>query len=195
MAYSPTTWNTNDVITKDKLNKIEQGVKTATRLSGTDIDADKDWNEKSISNANVVECVRVAPDVVLSATFTEVPVLLTLSVTKISHGPSVVSAVKTFHKIFGTGHVTVALRAGAVEASYHTTNTYRLYKNGAVVWSAAKTSGESYSIPAVDETITLDIMSGDQIYTEIVPGSFNPVTLTAEFSAAVSLPLTEGLIT
>ena len=32
MAYSPTTWNTNDVITKDKLNKIEQGVKTATRL-------------------------------------------------------------------------------------------------------------------------------------------------------------------
>jgi hypothetical protein len=43
MAYSPTTWNTNDVITKDKLNKIEQGVKTATRLSGTDIDADKDW--------------------------------------------------------------------------------------------------------------------------------------------------------
>jgi hypothetical protein len=50
MAYNPTTWNTNDVITKDKLNKIEQGVKTATRLSGTDIDADKDWNGKSITN-------------------------------------------------------------------------------------------------------------------------------------------------
>jgi hypothetical protein len=50
VAYSPTTWNTNDVITKDKLNKIEQGVKTATRLSGTDIDADKNWNGKSITN-------------------------------------------------------------------------------------------------------------------------------------------------
>jgi hypothetical protein len=50
MAYSPTTWNTNDVITKDKLNKIEQGVKTATRLSGTDIDTDKDWNGKNITN-------------------------------------------------------------------------------------------------------------------------------------------------
>jgi hypothetical protein len=50
VAYSPTTWNTNDVITKDKLNKIEQGVKTATRLSGTDIDADKDWGGKSITN-------------------------------------------------------------------------------------------------------------------------------------------------
>ena len=50
MAYSPTTWNTNDVITKDKLNKIEQGVKTGTLLSGTDIDADKDWNGKNITN-------------------------------------------------------------------------------------------------------------------------------------------------
>ena len=50
MAYSPTTWNTNDVITKDRLNKIEQGVKTGTLLSGTDIDTDKDWNNKAITN-------------------------------------------------------------------------------------------------------------------------------------------------
>ncbi len=50
MVYSPTTWNTNDVITKDKLNKIEQGVKTGTLLSGTDIDADKNWNGKNITN-------------------------------------------------------------------------------------------------------------------------------------------------
>ena len=55
MAYSPTTWNTNDVITKDKLNKIEQGVKTATRLSGTDIDADKDWGGKNITNVGSID--------------------------------------------------------------------------------------------------------------------------------------------
>ena len=54
VAYSPTTWNTNDVITKDKLNKIEQGVKTATLLSGTDIDADKDWNGKNITNVGII---------------------------------------------------------------------------------------------------------------------------------------------
>ena len=54
MAYSPTTWNTNDVITKDKLNKIEQGVKTATRLSGTDIDTDKDWGGKAIANVGAI---------------------------------------------------------------------------------------------------------------------------------------------
>jgi hypothetical protein len=55
MAYSPTTWNTNDVITKDKLNKIEQGVKTATRLSGTDIDTDKDWGGKNITNVGQLQ--------------------------------------------------------------------------------------------------------------------------------------------
>jgi oligoribonuclease (3'-5' exoribonuclease) len=60
MAYSPTTWNTNDVITKDKLNKIEQGVKTATRLSGTDIDADKDWNGKNITNSDPARAVRAS---------------------------------------------------------------------------------------------------------------------------------------
>lgn len=54
MAYSPTTWNTNDVITKDKLNKIEQGVKTGTLLSGTDIDADKNWNGKNITNVGII---------------------------------------------------------------------------------------------------------------------------------------------
>ena len=62
MVYSPTTWNTNDVITKDKLNKIEQGVKTATRLSGTDIDADKDWNGKNITNLGYIEATRIRPE-------------------------------------------------------------------------------------------------------------------------------------
>ena len=54
MVYSPTAWETNDVITKNKLNKIEQGVKTGTLLSGTDIDVDKDWNGKSINNVNKI---------------------------------------------------------------------------------------------------------------------------------------------
>ena len=29
MAYTETTWNDNDVITKEKMNKLEAGVKTA----------------------------------------------------------------------------------------------------------------------------------------------------------------------
>ena len=54
MAYNPTTWGSNDVITKDKLNKIEQGINTASKLSGTDIDTDKDWGGKSINNVNML---------------------------------------------------------------------------------------------------------------------------------------------
>ena len=55
VAYSPTTWNTNDVITKDKLNKIEQGINTASKLSGTDIDTDKDWGGKNITNVGSLQ--------------------------------------------------------------------------------------------------------------------------------------------
>ena len=55
MAYAPTTWDANDVITKDKLNKIEQGINTASKLSGTDIDTDKDWNGKSITNVGTLQ--------------------------------------------------------------------------------------------------------------------------------------------
>jgi len=54
MAYAPTTWDANDVITKDKLNKIEQGINTASKLSGTDIDTDKDWGGKNITNVGII---------------------------------------------------------------------------------------------------------------------------------------------
>ncbi len=55
MVYNPTTWGSNDVITKDRLNKIEQGINTASKLSGTDIDADKNWGGKSITNVGQLQ--------------------------------------------------------------------------------------------------------------------------------------------
>ena len=55
MAYNPTTWGSNDVITKDRLNKIEQGINTASKLSGTDIDTDKDWGGKNINNIGTLQ--------------------------------------------------------------------------------------------------------------------------------------------
>ena len=61
MAYAPTTWDANDVITKDKLNKIEQGINTASKLSGTDIDTDKDWGGKNISNMKSLTLTEAAP--------------------------------------------------------------------------------------------------------------------------------------
>ncbi len=55
MAYNPTTWGSNDVITKDRLNKIEQGINTASKLSGTDINTDKNWGGKNITNVGAIE--------------------------------------------------------------------------------------------------------------------------------------------
>ena len=63
VAYSPTTWNTNDVITKDRLNKIEQGINTASKLSGTDIDTDKDWGGKSITNIGTIEATQIGTNI------------------------------------------------------------------------------------------------------------------------------------
>jgi len=68
MAYNPTTWGSNDVITKDRLNKIEQGVKTGTLLSGTDIDADKNWNGKNITNVGQLQANSVT-----TTTYTLIP--------------------------------------------------------------------------------------------------------------------------
>jgi len=53
MVYTPHTWN-NEVITDAKLNAIEQGVRAGTLLSGTDIDADKNWNGKNITNVGII---------------------------------------------------------------------------------------------------------------------------------------------
>ena len=50
MVYPKKTWIGNEVITTAALNNIENGVETASKLSGTDIDVDKDWNGKAISN-------------------------------------------------------------------------------------------------------------------------------------------------
>jgi len=51
MAYNPTTWGSNDVITKEPAEQEwSKGVVSASKLSGTDIDTDKDWNGKNITN-------------------------------------------------------------------------------------------------------------------------------------------------
>ena len=59
MVYTPHTWN-NEVITDAKLNAIEQGVRAGTLLSGTDIDADKDWNGKSVTNMKALTLTSAA---------------------------------------------------------------------------------------------------------------------------------------
>ena len=64
MAYNPTTWGSNDVITKDRLNKMEQGIVSASKLSVTDIDTDKDWNGKNITNVGSVYAGKVSAKII-----------------------------------------------------------------------------------------------------------------------------------
>jgi hypothetical protein len=54
MAYTPRTWN-NEVITDAKLNALENGLAAASKLSGTDIDVNKDWDGRAITNAGVIQ--------------------------------------------------------------------------------------------------------------------------------------------
>ena len=60
MAYTPHTWN-NEVITDAKLNALENGLAAASKLSGTDIDVNKDWQGKAIINLDHIETIRILP--------------------------------------------------------------------------------------------------------------------------------------
>ena len=166
-------------------------------ISDIAIDADKNWNGKNITNAGTISCNIIAPNVVLEAMPEHPEHSKTLFKLQIYSGDNqyatVTSPVKTFNRISGTGQITMVINASRTEADYHTTNTYRLYKNGVVIWSASPSSGESYNIPAVSETLTVDVKTGDQLYIEMVPSRL-ATTMTATASAAISIPLQDGII-
>ena len=146
MAYSPTTWNTNDVITKDKLNKIEQGINTASKLSGTDIDTDKDWNGKSITNMG-----KISPISWLTVLGGD-PLLISKS-----HGSS---TTVTFAQIeAGHGNVKVIVKGAGVNGVYGT-RVFKILKNGIEIWSGSQSSywgGEDYYFPGYTATAFEDL--------------------------------------
>ena len=151
VAYSPTTWNTNDVITKDKLNKIEQGIVSASKLSGTDIDTDKNWNGKNITNLG-----KISPISWLTILGGD-PLLITKTHTS--------STTVTFAQIeAGHGNVKVIVKgAGANESG---TRTFKILKNGSQIWTMSQGSvwgGDDYYFPAFTTTAfeDLSIASGD----------------------------------
>lgn len=200
MAYNPTTWGSNDVITKDKLNKIEQGLHAVSKLSGIDIDGDKDWNEKSFTNVNVLTCNRVVQQVVYAPGVGEgAETLFTGTVTKSigQQAGSGSTATKTVNRVYGTGTISIVLSAPSFESSYNHTITYEVYKNGVQIYTITKNSGSSYSVPALSETIQVPVTSGNTIYAKMTWSSdvSSAGTFAMTASAVLSLPLIEGLIT
>ena len=154
VAYSPTTWNTNDVITKDKLNKIEQGINTASKLSGTDIDTDKDWNGKNITNLG-----KISPISWLTILGGD-PLLISKTHTS--------STTVTFAQIeAGHGNVKVIVKgAGAPDPFGSDTRTFKILKNGSQIWTMSQGSvwgGDDFFFPAFTTTAfeDLSIASGD----------------------------------
>ena len=200
MVYNPTTWNTDEVITKDKLNKIEQGLHAVSKLSGIDIDADKNWGGKSITNVNVLTCNRVVPLVVYAPGVGEgAETLFTGTITKpdVQQAGSGSTATKTVNRVYGTGTISIVLSAPSFESGYNQTITYEVYKNGVQIYTITKNSGSSYSVPALSETIQVPVTSGNTIYAKMTwSGSISSGgTFTMTASAVLSLPLIEGLIT
>jgi hypothetical protein len=170
MAYNPTTWGSNDVITKDKLNKIEQGVKTATLLSGTDIDADKDWGGKNITNVGTLS----ANSLILSELWLTIvsdrlkdPKYLLKSDDAEVHGPYLEewTLMKSLPplpaNVIGTDNSVYVSYQHKSSVSYNTKT--QIYVNGEPVGTERNRSGSSYI--TWDEEIT-GLKAGDiiQIY-------------------------------
>lgn len=151
MAYNPTTWGSNDVITKDRLNKMEQGVRTGTLLSGTDIDTDKDWGGRNITNMG-----KISPKTWLVLFGTD-PLLISKS-----HASS---TTVSFPQLDGTGHVKVIVKGA--EAGGSGTRVFKILKNGVEIWSKSQSdawgSGDNYYFPAFTATAfeDLSVTNGD----------------------------------
>ena len=162
MAYNPTTWGSNDVITKDRLNKMEQGIVSASKLSGTDIDTDKNWNGKNITNLG-----KISPKTWLILTGAD-PLLISKS-----HDSS--TTVTFTPQLDGTGHVKVVVE-GAYVIHASGTRDFTILKNGSQIWTKSQGSnwgGENYWFSAFTETAfeDLSIASGDTLTLSRTGGS------------------------
>ena len=167
MAYSPTTWNTNDVITKDRLNKMEQGVRTGTLLSGTDIDTDKDWGGKNITNLGKISPISWL--LILGGD----PLLITKT-----HASS---TTVTFAQVeAGYGNVKIVVE-GAATGPSSGTRTFKILLNGVEIWSKSQGTtwnGDNHVFDPFSATAFEDlaVATGD-VLTISRTGAYGAVTV------------------
>jgi hypothetical protein len=166
MVYTPHTWN-NEVITDAKLNAIEQGVRAGTLLSGTDIDADKNWNGKNITNLG-----KISPKTWLVVTGAD-PLLISKS-----HASS--TTVTFTPQLDGTGHIKVVVEGAHVPYASGTRN-FTILKNGSQIWTESQSpywDGEGNVYMEFTKTAfeDLSIASGDTL-TLSRTGGYGAVTL------------------
>ena len=189
MAYAPTTWDANDVITKDKLNKIEQGINTASKLSGTDIDADKDWGGKNITNVGAIDTY--TGNVGARSQFVDIPGTVVRK--SVSYGSTIpesttqqvasVVVPTNYSSVPNSSNLRVVVEAPSWSAPYSSlTWTVTVKRNGVVIGSA---SGEV----AVNKTRTVDttggFAAGDTLTVEVsTPSNSTMYGCTTSFQSA-----------
>lgn len=160
VAYSPTTWNTNDVITKDKLNKIEQGVKTGTLLSGTDIDDDKDWNGKSITNVGTVSAAKYGCATYILTASPHGQICYQNNTTAGSGYSTTPVLIKTAPAVPTKFSGTVQVNFGVICTSSVDAAVAHVYKNGVAI-PGATVSASAYTTNVA--SIATDVSPGDII--------------------------------
>ena len=185
MAYSPTTWNTNDVITKDKLNKMEQGIVSASKLSGTDIDTDKDWNGKNITNVGTVSAAKYGCATYILTASPHGQICYQDNTTSATGSSTTPVRIKTAPAVPTKFSGTVQVNFGVLCTSSYDSAVAHVYKNGVAIPGATVSSGEYY-ITQVG-SIATDVSPGDiiEIYRSTTGNGLGSIT-TFEIRAIIT---------
>jgi hypothetical protein len=145
MAYTPHTWN-NEVITDAKLNALENGLAAASTLTGTDIDTDKDWNGKNITNLGKISPISWL--IILGGD----PLLISKTAAS--------STTVSFAQVeSGHGNVKIVVK-GAATGPSSGTRVFQILLNGVEIWSQSQGrtwNGESNVFPAFSATAFEDL--------------------------------------
>jgi hypothetical protein len=185
MVYSPTAWETNDVITKNKLNKIEQGVKTGTLLSGTDIDADKNWNGKNITNVGTVSAAKYGCATYILTASPHGQICYQDNTTSATGWSATPIRIKTAPAVPTKFSGTVQVNFGVLCNSSYDSAVAHVYKNGVAIPGATVSSGE-YHVTKVG-SIATDVSPGDiiEIYRSTTGNGTGAIT-TFEIRAIIT---------
>ena len=158
-AHGDVDWH---IPVNENWDKIDTELDKALKISGTTIDADKDWNGKNITNLG-----KISPKTWLILTGAD-PLLISKS-----HASSV--TVTFTPQLDGTGHVKVVV-AGAHVSHASGTRNFTLLKNGSQIWTKSqgtRWNGETHVFDAFTETAIedLSIASGDTLTISRTGGS------------------------
>ena len=191
MAYTPRTWN-NEVITDAKLNALENGLAAASTLTGTDIDADKDWNGKNITNVGTLQATTISGNLAANkfsvvASDTAIP---TLSASK----ANLYGSDSTITHLL-TCTMPAGLKAGSTFRCTVSTDRsaggIRVLVNGTEVYSSTSTKTYDCSVNPGD-TLTIQYVGGLLSYggttlSAVVRGTLTPIIDLATQDWAVVL--------